>query len=83
MPCVCDFEGTRAHQPRAPSPSFSSNTGKHALSYELGWRRLSDPSGRASRSTIGQLGDQIKSAVKYSFAHSAMDNPTFPRNGEL
>jgi len=60
-----------------------SETGKHALSYELGWRRLSDPSRRASRSTINQLGDQIKSAFRYNFMTSTMDDTTFPRNGKL
>lgn len=61
--------------------TITSETGRHALSYELGWRRLSDPSRRASRSTINQLGDQIKSAFKYNFMTSTMDDMTFPRNG--
>ena len=61
---------------------FCSENGRHAVSYELGWRRLSDPSRRASRAIMQELGDQVKSALKYSFAHSAMDNTTFPRNGK-
>jgi len=61
---------------------FCSETGRHALSYELGWRRLSDPSRRASRSTIDQLGDQLKSAFKYNFITSTMDDMTFPRKGK-
>lgn len=44
-----------------------SEDGRHALSYELGWRRLAAPKRAASRAVLSQLGDSLKSAVKYTF----------------
>lgn len=58
-----------------------SEDGRHAVSYELGWRRLSDPARSASRAVVGQLGDRLLSAVKYVWREDTFDHPTFPTQG--
>lgn len=47
-------------------PAYSED-GRHALSYELSWRRLAAPKRAASRAVLSQLGDSLKSAIKYTF----------------
>ena len=61
--------------------TVASEDGHHALTYELGWQRLADPSQRASRPVIGQLGDQVKSAARYIFRHETFDNSLAPTAG--
>lgn len=51
------------------------------MSYELGWRRLSDPGRTASRAVLGQLGDRLLSAVKYVRRADTFDNPIYPTQG--
>lgn len=58
-----------------------SEDGQHAVSYELGWRRLSDPARTASRAVLGQLGDRLLSAVKYVRRGDTFDDPAFPTQG--
>ncbi|EFJ52244.1 hypothetical protein VOLCADRAFT_116281 [Volvox carteri f. nagariensis] len=45
---------------------FKSLNGRHTLEYELGWRRLLDPSRSASRAVVAQMGDFLKSALRYT-----------------
>ena len=52
------------------------------MSYELGWRRLSDPGRSASRAVLGQLGDSMLSAVKYVRRAECFDDLAFPTKGE-
>jgi len=61
---------------------FCSLDGRHALSYECSWERLANPSRTASRAIIGDLGDYLKSAFRYSFSANTFDNIAFPREGE-
>ena len=53
----------------------------HTLSYELGWRHLTDPSRLASPSVKHQLGHSLKSAVRYIWRHDTFDDPIFPTQG--
>lgn len=53
------------------------------MSYELGWRRLTDPARTASRAVVGQLGDKLLSAVKYVHRVDKFDDPAFPTQGAL
>ena len=66
----------------APCPLWCSEDGQHAVSYELGWRRLSDPTRTASRAVLSQLGDKLLSSVKYVNRRDTFDNPAFPMQGE-
>mmetsp|Transcript_32609 Transcript_32609/g.72023 ORF Transcript_32609/g.72023 Transcript_32609/m.72023 type:complete len:528 (-) Transcript_32609:921-2504(-) len=45
---------------------IKSSDGTHALQYELGWRKLLDPSLQASRAVRAQVGDYLKSSLKYT-----------------
>ncbi|GLI60036.1 hypothetical protein VaNZ11_001886 [Volvox africanus] len=45
---------------------LKSLNGTHTVEYELGWRRLLDPSRSASRAVVAQMGDYLKSAVRYT-----------------
>ena len=54
--------------PRPLPPSPPSFDGKQGLEYELGWRRLTDPSSVASPAVVAQLDDYVKSALKYSWS---------------
>lgn len=64
-----------------PTPPRSED-GRHAVSYELGWRRLTDPGRAASRAVLGQLGDKLLSAVKYVHRGETFDSVAFPTQGE-
>ena len=57
---------------RGVSWSLSSEDGTRSLGYELGWRRLSDPSMGASPSIVAHLGESIKSAARCTFAINGM-----------
>lgn len=62
--------------------SHLSLSGQHSLSYEWAWRRLSDPGRMASPAIISELGDHVKSAIKYSFFTHRFDDLSSPRDGE-
>ena len=64
-------------------PCFPSEDGRHAVSYEAGWRRLTDPSRGASQAVVAQLGDSLKSAASYIFKAHSFDDPSFPMRGAL
>jgi hypothetical protein len=57
--------------------------GRHVLAYELAWRRLVNPTCLASRPVVTQLGDQLKSAVSYTFKTNTYDNPEEPTHGQF
>jgi outer membrane protein insertion porin family len=92
LSCIADV---RLHQTFNDKSQWSSYTerlrgiiatvatedGRHAFSYELGWQRLADPSQCASASVARQLGDHVKSAVKYTFRTDTFDDFLFPRHG--
>ncbi|KAL4452572.1 hypothetical protein ABPG75_008234 [Micractinium tetrahymenae] len=67
---------------RGGQVTLSSEDGRHAVSYELGWRRLTDPGRTASRAVLGQLGDKLLSAVKYVHRGETFDSATFPTQVE-
>lgn len=85
----------RGSLPQSPCPPASKHTwpplpacfhpasedGRHAVSYELGWRRLTDPGRVASRAVLGQLGDKLLSAVKYVHRGETFDSLAFPTQG--
>ena len=55
--------------------SFSEE-GKNSISYEYGWRRISDPSKKASKEILQHLGDSMKSSLIYTFAaNKIISNP--------
>ncbi len=58
-----------------------SEDGTHALSYELGWRLLADPSQSASQAVLSQLGHNLKSAAKYVHQRETINDPYFPSAG--
>ncbi|PSC74144.1 sorting and assembly machinery component 50-like protein B-like [Micractinium conductrix] len=66
---------------RGGQVTLSSEDGQHAVSHELGWRRLSDPGRSASRAVLGQLGDSMLSAVKYVRRAECFDDLAFPTKG--
>ncbi|PRW61285.1 Sorting and assembly machinery component 50 [Chlorella sorokiniana] len=66
---------------RGGSVTLTSEDARHAVSYELGWRRLTDPSRTASRAVLAQLGDKLLSAVKYVHRADTFDDPSFPTQG--
>lgn len=66
---------------RGGQVTLSSEDGRHAVSYELGWRRLSDPGRTASRAVLGQLGDKLLSSVKYVHRGDTFDSLAFPTQG--
>ncbi|KAI3432894.1 hypothetical protein D9Q98_010476 [Chlorella vulgaris] len=66
---------------RGGAVTLSSEDGRDAVSYELGWRRLSGPGRTASRAVLGQLGDRLLSAVKYVRRADTFDNPIYPTQG--
>ncbi|KAL4421736.1 hypothetical protein ABPG77_002352 [Micractinium sp. CCAP 211/92] len=66
---------------RGGQVTLSSEDGRHAVSYELGWRRLTDPGRAASRAVLGQLGDKLLSAVKYVHRGETFDSVAFPTQG--
>jgi hypothetical protein len=48
-----------------PTHIECSLSGRHALQYEMGWRRLEDVAGRvASRAVLAQAGDYLKAAAR-------------------
>lgn len=62
-------------------PRARSEDARHAVSYELAWRRLSDPTRLASRAVQQQLGDQLKSAIRHIMRANTLDNPHYPTSG--
>ena len=52
------------------------------MSYELGWRRLADPTLAASRAVMRQLGDKLLSSAKYIYRQNTFDNDLYPSSGE-
>jgi outer membrane protein insertion porin family len=53
---------------RGVSCSLTSNDGSRALSYELGWRTLSDPAMLASPAIVQHLGESMKSCAAFTLA---------------
>lgn len=81
-PCV----GTMPCTALGPAEAMSlvclcRDDGRHALGYELGWRRLAAPQRTASRAVTTQLGDTVKSAVKYVFRQDTFDDVRYPTSG--
>lgn len=61
--------------------SISLSKGQSAIVYECGWRRISDPSRRASNEILSSLGDTIKSSLSLSHAmHDLIRNPRLGKN---
>ncbi|KAL5700689.1 hypothetical protein ACHQM5_026106 [Ranunculus cassubicifolius] len=56
-------------------------TENHLLSYNLGWRTLTDPSQMASRSVRNQLGHSLISSLKYKFLIDKRDSSLRPTRG--
>jgi len=61
--------------------SVKSMDGAHSLAYELGWRKLADPTRLASRAVLAQTGDYLKSALRYSFFFDRRNSPASPTAG--
>jgi hypothetical protein len=58
-----------------------SDDGAHAVTYELGWRELADPSTRASRAVRLQAGHNLKSSVTYTYRFDSFAEPMLPYDG--
>jgi hypothetical protein len=54
--------------PQAPTAAAClprrSSDGAHSLHYELGWRRVSDPTSNASKAVLAQTGNFLKSSLR-------------------
>ena len=61
--------------------SSRRDDGAHALTYELGWRKLADPSRHASRAVRHQAGDNLKSSVAYTYRFETFADPLLPYDG--
>ncbi len=57
---------------------WHSADGTHGVTYDLAWRHLFDANHRASESVRKQLGDQLKSALSYTFRRATLDDPSYP-----
>ena len=55
--------------------------GAHALTYELGWRKLEDPSRHASRAVRLQAGHSVKSSLAYTCRYETFADPLLPYDG--
>ena len=55
--------------------------GAHAVTYELGWRKLADPSRHASRAVRQQAGHNLKSSVAYTYRFDSFADPMLPYDG--
>ena len=58
-----------------------SGDGMHAVTYELAWRHLHDPTHRASAEVRKQLGHNLKSSIQYTFRLATLDDPFYPTEG--
>lgn len=58
-----------------------SGDGMHAVTYELAWRYLHDPTRRASQEIRKQLGHNLKSSLQYVFRLATLDDPYYPTEG--
>ena len=67
---------------RGGALTLTSEDARHAVSYELGWRQLTDTTQLASHAVRQQLGHQLKSAVRYIGRYSTLDDPAYPTSGE-
>jgi hypothetical protein len=54
---------------------------RHSVTYELGWRTLTDPSRRAAREVQQHFGHSLKSSVIYTFRHSHWPTGYVSRGG--
>lgn len=54
---------------------------RHSITYELGWRTLTDPSRRAAREVQRHFGHALKSSVIYTFRHSHWPTGFVSRGG--
>ena len=61
--------------------SHCSADGTHALTYELAWRHLHDPTRRASPQVRKQLGHNLKSSLQYVYRWVTLDDPYYPTEG--
>ncbi|GFR49021.1 hypothetical protein Agub_g11042 [Astrephomene gubernaculifera] len=77
LPLALEVRGSQLFRNNQKASSFTeqlrgavlglrSMDGSRALEYELGWRRLLDPSRSASRAVMAQMGDYLKSSLRYT-----------------
>ncbi|KAG2426304.1 hypothetical protein HXX76_013061 [Chlamydomonas incerta] len=77
LPATLEVRGSQLFRNNQKSSSYTeqlrgavlalkSMDGSQGLEYELGWRRLLDPSRSASRAVMGQMGDYLLSALRYT-----------------
>ncbi|PNW83153.1 hypothetical protein CHLRE_06g308900v5 [Chlamydomonas reinhardtii] len=77
LPATLELRGSQLFRNNQKSSSYTeqlrgavvalrSMDGSQGLEYELGWRRLLDPSRSASRAVMGQMGDYLLSALRYT-----------------
>ncbi|GLC33405.1 hypothetical protein PLESTB_000072000 [Pleodorina starrii] len=84
LPLLLELRGSQLFRNNQKASSYTeqlrgavlglkSLSGVHSLEYELGWRRLLDPSRSASRAVVAQMGDYLKSSVRYTAAADRRD----------
>lgn len=61
--------------------ALRSSDRTHSLSYELGWRSISDPSLQASRAVLAHTGDFLKSVLNYTWMLDYRDSAVAAREG--
>ncbi|PNH06935.1 Sorting and assembly machinery component 50 A [Tetrabaena socialis] len=77
LPLVLELRGSQLFRNNQKASSFTeqlrgvvlglkSMSGVHGLEYEIGWRRLLDPSRTASKAVVAQMGDYLKSSLRYT-----------------
>ncbi|CAL5228989.1 g12227 [Coccomyxa viridis] len=66
---------------RKTAVTLYSADGTHALTYELAWRHLHDPTRRASPQVRKQLGHNLKSSLQYVYRWVTLDDPYYPTEG--
>ncbi|KXZ54472.1 hypothetical protein GPECTOR_4g537 [Gonium pectorale] len=84
LPALLELRGSQLFRNNQKSSSYTeqlrglvlalkSMDGSQALEYELGWRRLLDPSRTASRAVVSQMGDYLKSSLRYTLTLDRRD----------
>ncbi|KAG2436096.1 hypothetical protein HYH02_011607 [Chlamydomonas schloesseri] len=77
LPATLEVKGSQLFRNNQKSSSYTeqlrgavlalrSMDGSQGLEYELGWRRLLDPSRSASRAVMAQMGDYLLSSLRYT-----------------
>lgn len=61
--------------------NFVNKLGKHSIMYDYAWRNIFGMQESASATILGSAGHSVKSAIKYIFSRSSLNDPFIPTCG--